>query len=151
MPSSRRHARPGELSQAYLRIAKLEQELEATKSALERCRQSNLVSSESPAVSVEWSSEGFLLIHLPGAHTIRWAVGSTQSDYALTFNALVQLLRRRKPGSPNPIGSPGAPTAADLRALAAATRKSPTRVAPKARVAPTREETDTLTLSDLDL
>ena len=116
--------RPSTNNHLYDIITDLEAKVSALSSALIRSREANRDASESTRVEVELDEKGYLLIHLPGAHTIRWAMGLTQHDMALTMKALVDVLRSRNAnaGRPNPIGSPGAPTIADLRALARASK-----------------------------
>jgi hypothetical protein len=117
--------RPSENKHLYDRITALESKCAALSSALQRCQERDRALSESTTVEVGLDEAGYLNIWLPGAHTLHWAMGLTQHDMALTMKALVEILRARNAadGKPNPIGSPGAPTINDLRALAAASKR----------------------------
>lgn len=145
--------RPSANVQLYDRIAQLEAQLASTQSALLRSQERDRELSRSPSVEVELNESGYLLIHLPGAHTLRWAMGLTQHDMALTMKALVTVLRGRNEaeGRPNPIGTAGAPTINDLRALASASKVTAKRAGLTKRAVLTSGKLAELTLEDLGL
>lgn len=105
-----RPLRPGEIEALSLYISGLERQVRTMREA----------ASSTQCVELSLSPDGAALnAILPGAppHSVRLPL----KDPALAIDFLLRALRART-GQPNPIGTPGAPTAADLEALRAAYR-----------------------------
>lgn len=121
--AARRALRPGEANALSLHISNLERQLASAREALR-------ATSACAHVNLSLSHDGAALnLTLPGAppHTIRLPT----QDPHLAMRFLVQTLRSRSASAPNPIGTPGAPTAADLEALARASKKRPSATTPR--------------------
>lgn len=136
--ASRRPLRPGELDALSLYISDVERKLRSAREALR-------AASTGEHVNLSLSHDGAALnLTLPGAppHTVRVPT----QDAHLAMHFLVQTLRNRQgdAAKPHPIGTAGAPTAADLEALARASKKRPSVATP--RLAPLA-----LSLDDLGL
>lgn len=116
----KRALRPGEVEALGLYISGLERQARSA-------REATAAASVGEHVFVALSHDGAaLLITLPGAppHSIRVPL----ADPHLGWKFLIQTLRNRRGEDPNPIGTPGAPTQANLAALAKASSKPPKRV-----------------------
>lgn len=119
----KRPLRPGELDALSLYITGLERQARSAREALR-------AASTGEHVNLSLSHDGAALnLTLPGAppHTVRLPT----QDPHLAMRFLVQTLRARLPTAPNPIGTAGAPTAADLAALAKASRRQPSVTTPR--------------------
>jgi hypothetical protein len=131
--AQRRPLRPGEAQALSLYITGLER---AAKAARELC-------SSAEHITLALSHDGAAInCQFPGTtpHSVRLPLGRA----ALSWDFLIRALRARLPGRPNLIATAGAPTQADLDALAAASRPPIKKLPPKG---PRRE----LTLEDLGL
>lgn len=127
----KRALRPGEVEALSLYISGLERQARSAREAVAAASVGN-------HAFVALSHDGAaLLLTLPGApsHSIRIPL----ADPHLGWKFLIQTLRNRRGQDPNPIGTPGAPTQADLEALAKASAKSVRRLG------------ETLSLEDLGL
>lgn len=121
--AAKRPLRPGEIDALSLYITGLERQARSAREAL-------LAASTGEHVNLSLSHDGAALnLTLPGAppHTIRLPA----QDPHLAMKFITQTLRGRQPSAPNPIGTPGAPTAADLAALARASKKRPSATTPR--------------------
>jgi hypothetical protein len=139
--------------QLHLRIARLEEELRLAQGMAQRAQDAARDASAAAGVSVELDEAGFLLIHLPGSHTLRWSLGSTQHDYAIAMKALTTVLRERRADGQKMIATPGAPTLGELREAVFESNTDAVHLAPthpklrERKAAPSA----TITLADLGL
>lgn len=134
--AAKRPLRPGEIDALSLYITGLERQARSAREAL-------TAASTGEHVLLSLSHDGAALnLTLPGAppHTVRLPC----QDSHLSMRFITQTIRGRQAAAPNPIGTPGAPTAADLAALAKASRRQPSATTP--RPAP-----PALSLADLGL
>lgn len=115
----KRALRPGEVDALALYISGLERQAASLREA-----QAAISSRQHVELALSQDSSALVVI-LPGAppHSVRLPAG----DPALGMKFLVQTLRNRR-GDPQPIGTGGAPTQADLEALRKATSVRAKRV-----------------------
>ena len=143
-------------TQLWLKIVRLEAELNEARAAAARSIKEARNASTTRAVGVELDETGYLLIHLPGSHTLRWNLGTTLSDNAMAMKALLTILRSRRADEPNMIGTQGAPTLDDLQDAIADSWATTQHIAPSHKALRPRkshfvEATPTITLADLGL
>ena len=144
-------ARPySHINNLIARIHTLETALATAQAAARRNLDAARTAQHASSINLELDEAGFLLIHLPGAHTLRWSLGTTQHDYAIAMKALVNVLRERRAEGQHPIATPGAPTLAELRTLTLRSDVEARRIEPKKRAEPLRDWAD-VTLADLGL
>lgn len=137
-----RPLRSGEARALALHIEALEQRLDAAS----RWEQDHEQALRKQHVEL-YLDNSTLMCRFPGGGTVRLPSGLTQHQRADAMQLLVTLLAERLPGTRAPIASPGAPTQADLRALAQALRKAPAKTLPGPKAKPSREEALDLLLS----